>query len=159
MFDAGIFCDFSSDMDLGCCAKLGYDIFEERRSVQFDHFMAPCFSESSNLEENFDLDSSFIPIKKGSLSPPEKEKAPINIKGKKRLNRIACLFLKNILRKTLAKCICNEVIIYSRRPLPVRWRKTFSRLPFSAFSESNLAIKSFGLPSDIIFPLSIIATL
>lgn len=62
-------------------------------------------------EENLDLEPSLIPIRKGSLSPPEKEKAPINMSGKNKLNRIACLFLKKIFRKTLAKCNWSELII------------------------------------------------
>ena len=56
-----------------------------------------------NSRENSDLDSSVIPILIASLLPPEKEKAPMKIKGKKRLNKIACLFRKKILRKTPAK--------------------------------------------------------
>ena len=45
-------------------------------------------------EENLDLEPSLIPIRKGSLSPPEKEKAPINIRGKNKLSKLLVYFLK-----------------------------------------------------------------
>ena len=64
-----------------------------------------------NLEEKGELDLSSTPIRNGWGSLPEKEKAPMNMSGKKRLNKIACLFLKNIFKKTLDKCNCKEVII------------------------------------------------
>jgi hypothetical protein len=43
------------------------------------------------------------PILKGSTSPPVKEKAPINTKGKKRLKIIDWRSLKKIFKKTFAK--------------------------------------------------------
>jgi hypothetical protein len=40
----------------------------------------------------------------GSGSPPENENAPINIRGKNKLNKIDCRSLKKIRRKTFARC-------------------------------------------------------